>query len=100
MSKFEKENLKNLEKLCRIRCSEEEEEKLLVGLKQIIEYIDLLNEVDTKNTPTCQHVLQNAKHTPLREDTVANTLSTEEFLSAAPDQIGGMVKVPPVLKSI
>ena len=100
MSIFEKKELQALEKLCRIKCTPEEEESLLAGLKQIIVHIDLLNEVDTENTPTCNHALEEAPHTALREDIAENTYATEDFLAGAPDQIGGMIKVPPVLKSI
>ena len=42
MAKFDKTALKNLEKLCRIKCTKEEEDALLSGLQRILGYVEQL----------------------------------------------------------
>jgi|SRR5581483_12450673 len=99
MAHIDKKTVKYLAKLCRIACSEEQEEGLLRDMEEILSYIDQLNELDTKNVTPCNFVTEYIKKTPLRKDSEKNTLPSDEFLKGAPQQIGGMVKVPPVLKS-
>ncbi|HCJ83322.1 MAG TPA: Asp-tRNA(Asn)/Glu-tRNA(Gln) amidotransferase subunit GatC, partial [Parachlamydiales bacterium] len=45
----------------------------------------------------CNHVLPQLKNV-LREDRAQETLSREEFLKNAPQHIGGMIRVPPVIR--
>lgn len=98
MAELDKNTIAKLIKLSRINCSEEEEEALLDSLKKIINYMDLLNEVDTENIPPCNHVLSDIVNV-MREDAIGETMPREKFLSNAPSQIGGMIRVPPVLKN-
>jgi len=98
MSNFDKHTLANLEKLCRIRCSPEEEKELLLSMGKILDYMHQLNEIDTSNVPACNYVLQEMAGTELREDEIGDLLSREQFLANAPNQIGGMIRVPPVIK--
>ena len=99
MSNFDKKTLEDLERLCRIKCTKEENIAILTDLKKIIDYIEELAEVDTENVPSCRSVLGSMHQNVTREDVVGKTLSTSDFLSNAPDQIGGMIRIPPVLKS-
>lgn len=99
MPAFDEQTLHNLEKLCRIDCSPEEERKLLDSLNEVLGYMESLSEIDTTNVASCNDVLRGMLKNRMRDDIVANTLSREQFLSNAPDQIGGMVRVPPVLKT-
>lgn len=97
MAQLDKETLKNLAQLSRIDCSDEEQEGLLQDLKNILNYIEQLNEVNTDNVPPCNHVLEDVANVT-REDVVGETMPRELFLSNAPSQVGGMIRVPPVLK--
>lgn len=97
MSDIDKKTVENLTKLSRIECTEEEQEAILRDLKRILNYIELLNEVDTEHVPPCNHVLDDIANV-LREDEVGAILPREEFLANAPSQIGGMIRVPPVIK--
>ncbi len=97
MSKPDRDTIKNLTQLSRIDCSEEEQEAMLKDLQNILEYFKLLDEVDTNGVAACNHVLEDIGNV-LREDAVANILPREKFLANVPSQIGGMVKVPPVIK--
>ena len=97
MAKLNKDVIKTLTKLSRIQCTEEEQEALLQDLQKIVAYIEQLEEVDTEGIPPCNHVLEEIVNV-MREDEVGETLPREEFLKNAPDQVGGMIRVPPVFK--
>ncbi len=92
-----REDLNKLTKLCRISCTKEEEEKFLESLSQVLAHVEALQKVDTQGVPCCNMVLETLSNV-LREDVPGNLLSREAFLANAPQHVGGMVKVPPVLK--
>lgn len=98
MSDFCEKELKELEKLSRIDLTHEEEQKLVENLKKILDHAEKLQEVDTEGVVSCNYVLQDLQSSVLRTDETGPTLSREEFLSIAPDHVGGMVRVPPVIK--
>lgn len=98
MSNFDHQTLEHLKKLCRIDCTEEENQDLIDSLKSILEYVDQLKEVNTENTKTCRYVLRGMLKNPMRDDEEKDLLAREKFLGNAPDQIGGMIRVPPILK--
>lgn len=97
MSDFNHEHMNILGKLCRIEISEEEMPLLLKDLKRVLDYIELLQEVDVTDIPTYSH-LEEYGVDALREDTIKDILPREVFLANAPDQIGGMIRVPSVIK--
>ena len=94
---LDKSTIKNLTQLSRIDCSEDEQEALLLDLGKILGYIKQLDEIDTSNVPPCNYVLDDVDVNE-REDVIGSTLSRDDFLKNAPSQIGGMIRVPPVLK--
>lgn len=94
---FNDENLKKLMQLCRIHSPEEERPKLRENLSRILEYMQQLSDLDTKDVPPCNYVISD-KELILREDDAVDTMSREDFLENAADQVGGMVRVPPVIK--
>ena len=98
MSELKREDLVKLTHLSRIDCKEEEIDSLLGDLKNILDYIDLLHEVDTSNVQPCNHVLANVFNTQ-REDIPGACLPREDFLNNAPSQSEGMIRVPSILKS-
>lgn len=97
MKDFDKEQLKALQKLCRIRLEPNEEERFTANLQHILNMIESLKEVDTKGIEPCSRVIENMT-APLRDDEPERLIPREEFLKGAPDQIGGMIKVPKVMK--
>lgn len=98
MADINKERIAALVRLSRIKCTEEEQEALFKDLHKILSYFEMLNEIDTSDVPVCNHVLENVVNV-MREDLVGDTLPRELFLSNAPSQIGGMIRIPPVIKS-
>ena len=99
MATLDKNTVKYLADLSRIAVSSAEEDSLLKDLKKILSYVEQLNEVDTANIQPCTYVTKALTQTPLREDVCETTLTREQFLKGAPQQIGGMLRVPQVIKS-
>ena len=77
--------------LARLRLSADELEKLQHELSHILDYIDMLKEVDVSSiAPTAQVTdLANV----MREDEVRPSLPREAVLANAPDQRDGMFRV-------
>jgi aspartyl-tRNA(Asn)/glutamyl-tRNA(Gln) amidotransferase subunit C len=97
MAALNEEEFARLTRLCRIETTEEEKKKFLHGLRKVLSYIDLLQELDTSGVATCNHVIENSVKA-MRDDDIGECLPREEFLANAPSHIGGMIKVPPVMK--
>jgi len=97
MSYFDKRSLKNLQKLCKIKLNEKEELEFINKLKQILDYVELLKEVNTENINTCNYVLKDMQQNIFREDEIESTLDKDVFLSNAPKQISGMIEVFEIL---
>ena len=87
--------VKHIAFLVRLGISEEEAEKFSGQFSSIIDYFNMLNEVDTENVPPASDIA-NAENV-LREDVVQPSMSREEFLKNAPQSERGYVKVPTVL---
>ena len=81
--------------LVRLGISKEEAEKFSGQFSSIIDYFNMLNEVDTTDIPPASDIA-NAENV-LREDVVQPSMSHEEFIKNAPKSERGYVKVPTVL---
>jgi len=97
MAKLDKETLSELTALCCIECTEEEQTSLLSDLQQMLDYVAQLEQINTENVPPCHHVLQEVASV-MREDKTGDLLDRELFLANAPSHIGGMVRVPLIIK--
>ena len=87
--------VKHVATLVRLGISEEEAQKFSGQFSSIIEYFNMLNEVDTENVIPASDIA-NAENV-LREDVVQPSMDREEFLKNAPKSERGYVKVPTVL---
>ncbi len=94
---MEEEDFNKLCRLCRISVTPEEKAKLLSSIEDILKYIELLGEVETDGVRTCYNVQETLKSV-MRDDIPEAPLSRELFLADAPSHVGGMIRVPPVLK--
>ncbi|MCC5832678.1 MAG: Asp-tRNA(Asn)/Glu-tRNA(Gln) amidotransferase subunit GatC [Chlamydiales bacterium] len=97
MSDLCKENVETLSKLCRIELTGAELEEIVKDLGRILDYIEQLREVDTNRLAPYSHADEQGVES-LRDDAVSDQLPRDLFLSNAPDQVGGMIRVPPVIK--
>jgi len=85
------EEVKHVAHLARLRLSDEELEKLQTDLSHILDYIDMLKEVDVADVPPTAQVTDLAN--VMRDDEVRPSLPPEDVLANAPDQRDGMFRV-------
>lgn len=97
MSDLNEEKIKQLTQLCRIAVADQDIPLLYRQLKQVVDYIELLQEVDVSHLSPYAHI-EAQEVVSLREDDVEPSLPREKFLANAPDTIGGMIRVPPVIQ--
>ena len=67
-------------------------------LASILKYVDQLKEVDTAGVEPCYSVLATLTNV-MRGDEVGELLPRDLFLANAPAHVGGMIRVPPVIKT-
>jgi aspartyl-tRNA(Asn)/glutamyl-tRNA(Gln) amidotransferase subunit C len=94
-----KEEVKHIANLARIKLTEEEEDKFTKELSFILDFVDRLNEVDTKDVKPIDQItgLQNV----MREDKDPETVSKEDkerLIGQAPSKKDDLIKVKAVLK--
>jgi len=88
-------NVKHIAQLANLPISQKEEKKLKNQLTETLKYIDILQEVDTKNVKPTAHVtgLENVT----REDISQSSLSQQQALSNAKQQYEGFFEVEAIL---
>jgi aspartyl-tRNA(Asn)/glutamyl-tRNA(Gln) amidotransferase subunit C len=92
--KVDEQLVKEIASLARLDLSQEETEMFVSQFKDILEYVSVLNEVDTENVPPAY--LSTSNRSVTREDEVEASVPTEEFLSNAPEAKDGYVVIPRV----
>ncbi|MDR1832948.1 MAG: Asp-tRNA(Asn)/Glu-tRNA(Gln) amidotransferase subunit GatC [Fusobacteriaceae bacterium] len=90
-----KEEVLKVAKLARLTFPEERIEKFREELNGILDYIDMLNEVDTEGVEALVNVSDEVNN--LREDEVRPSVSAAEALMNAPVSAEGTVVVPKVV---
>ena len=81
--------------LARLQLSESELATMTTQLGQIVEYVDQLSQVDTKDVEPMAHALDVTNM--IAEDELRPSLPREEALANAPHQDGECYLVPAVL---
>jgi aspartyl-tRNA(Asn)/glutamyl-tRNA(Gln) amidotransferase subunit C len=101
MKSFSLEDLRHLEKLASLPCKPEEVDSVRTALEQVLIYIHQLQNVDTEGVDPTFSVLPLECVQGPQEDHVSDllALTRKAFLSQAPDQIGGLVRVPPLFET-
>ena len=94
--KIDAQTVRELAVLACLELSDGEVEAMRADLEAILEYVDLLEELDTENVPPTAHVLD--METPLRDDEVAGVLPREEVLRNGPKHDDSSVIVPRVIE--
>ena len=92
--KIDDKLLAKLEKLSLIEV--EDKESLKKDLSEILEFVDVLNEIDTSKIDATFNTL-NA-YTPLREDEPKNSEIYKEVLKHAPKSDGSYFIVPKIIE--
>ena len=78
--------------LAKLKLSEEEKEAAKGDMERMLDYIDILNELDTSGTEPMSHIFP--VNNVFGEDVVTNGDGSEETLANAPVRAGQSFKVP------
>jgi aspartyl-tRNA(Asn)/glutamyl-tRNA(Gln) amidotransferase subunit C len=90
------EQVRHIAKLARIAMSDEELERLVPELNNILRWVEQLAEVDTEGVEPLTAVVPNALR--LRDDKVTDGDCREEVLANAPNAEHGFFAVPKVIE--
>lgn len=90
------EEVRYIARLARLEFSEEEERMLAEQMREILDYVAKLNELDTRDVPPMSHVLD--LYNVFREDVVEQRISHEDALRNAPDADSDYFRVPKVIE--
>jgi len=90
----DKIDAQKIAKLSRLKLSETESDNLNEYLKQIIDYIDQLNQLDTSNVQPTSHVLP--VRNVFRDDEVSKSKNID-YLAEAPSNNKGHYEVPKII---
>ena len=86
--------VKEIASLARLDLTKEETEMFVSQFKDILDYVSMLNDVDTENVPPAY--LSSANKNQPREDEVEASVPTAEFLANAPQSKDEYVVIPRV----
>jgi aspartyl-tRNA(Asn)/glutamyl-tRNA(Gln) amidotransferase subunit C len=86
--------VKEIALLARLDLTEEETQMFVFQFKDILDYVSILNEVDTENIPPAY--LSSPNKSATREDKVEESVPTQEFLDNAPQVKNDFVLIPRV----
>lgn len=92
---IDKDLILRLEHLARLELSDTEREGMVKDMKNILDMVEKLKEVDTENVDPLIYLNEQVNH--LREDEVKNELSVEQALKNAPKKEGNYFLVPKVI---
>lgn len=95
MSKITSEDVKKIAHLSRLELGQEEVQRLTGQLESILEYVDMLGEVDVTGIEPFISAAETGN--VLREDVVRESLPREDALANAPRQDGSFFQVPAVV---
>lgn len=84
--------------LSNLELTDQERQRMLKDLNSILDYIDLLNELDTTNVPPMAQVSGGGQESNLREDELRACLPHADAMKNAPETDGEFFKVPKVIE--
>jgi aspartyl-tRNA(Asn)/glutamyl-tRNA(Gln) amidotransferase subunit C len=93
---IDKETVKSVARLSRIRLEDEELERLSHQLKDILDFIDKLKKLDISGVEPTSHILPLKN--VLRQDSPRASLPAEKSLANAPRKQGDFFVVPKVIE--
>jgi len=92
--KIDEKLVKRLESLSMVEI--EDKSAMAKDLAEIVEFVEMLNELDTENIDATFSTLNNS--TPLREDISVKNEVIEEILQNAPKSKDGFFIVPKIIE--
>ena len=98
MSKITKKQVLHVARLARLKLSSREIERYRKQLSRIIEYVDNLSELDTKNIEPASQATSLLNVYRKDEIKIESTLSQKDALSGTENTYNGYFKVKRILK--
>lgn len=92
----DKDTINKIAHLARLELSDSQQEEMVKHMNKIIDWMDVLNRVDTENVKPLTHM--SVELNVLREDVVKETMTHEEALLNAPKKDSDYFRVPKVLE--
>ncbi len=96
MMEIKKEDVEYLAKLGNVDISEEENARLQTDLKNILNYVNQLDEVDTDGVEPTYQVL-DLKNVWREDELIEETVTPEQLIDLAPEKADRQIKVAKVL---
>jgi len=93
---LDKETVRKVSSLAKIRMNDEELERMAPQLSKIIGFVEQLNEVDTDNVEPLASVVDITLE--LREDKITDGDCVDKVLANAPESTQGYFVVPKVVE--
>lgn len=90
------DDVRKVARLARLKLSEPEVESFTRQLGQLLEYVEVLSEVDTAHVEPLAHAIDVSN--VMRNDEPVTSLSREAALQNAPQSDGRYFLVPPILE--
>ncbi len=94
--KVDNETVKYIANLSKLKISEQEIEKYSRDLSNIVQFAEILNEVDVTDTEPTAHVLNI--HNVFRKDEARDSYDRDLLLANAPSKEAGCYSVPKVVE--
>tara|TARA_Y100001960_G_C14343696_1_gene666082 strand:- start:125 stop:424 length:300 start_codon:yes stop_codon:yes gene_type:complete len=94
---IDKKEIHKIASLAKIDIKDSELDTYSDQISKILEYMDILNEVDTSDKDEFSGDILNKKQN-LREDVIEKSLNRDEIIKLAPESDGVYFKVPKVIK--
>ncbi len=94
--KISKEEIEHIAVLARLTLPEEEKELFGSQLSSILDYMEKLNELDTKGIEPTSHVLTLSN--VMRDDIPRHSIPKEDALMNAPDHTEKFYRVPKIIE--
>lgn len=91
-----KDDVQYIADLARLQLSDNETESLVDDMNKILDYMDTLDELDTKEVEPLEHVID--LESSFRKDEAKEALEHEEALKNAPDADSDYFRVPRVIE--
>lgn len=88
--------VEHIAKLAKLQFSEAEEDRMAMELSEILDYVEKLNELDTRDVEPMSHPTEVSNI--MREDRVEPSLPPEVAVENAPSRKGTFFVVPKVIK--
>jgi len=92
---IDRKTVEKISSLAKIKLNDTEADEITNELSNILEWIDQLNKVDTKNTPPLTGVIQSNLYQ--RDDLITEDKKLDEILTNSPETTEGFFVVPRVV---